>query len=90
MADRKGRARASPRSLVLGIQPLYIVDMTVSFDLSPTQSAELQRRAERLGVSASELARAALCNLLASRDDDFLAAATRVLHKNAELYRRLA
>jgi hypothetical protein len=31
-----------------------------------------------------------LSDLLADRDDDFVAAAERVLLKNAELYRRLA
>jgi hypothetical protein len=35
------------------------------------------------------LARAALSDLLAERDEDFRAAAERVLRKNADLYRRL-
>ena len=64
--------------------------MNVAFELPPAQAEKLQREAERLGISPSELARAALSDLLADRDDDFRAASERVLQKNAELYRRLA
>jgi hypothetical protein len=41
-------------------------------------------------MAPGELARAAVTDLLADRDDDFRAAADRILRKNAELYRRLA
>ena len=64
--------------------------MNVAFELPPSQAEKLNRLAERLGISPSDLARAALNDLLAERDDDFSAAAERVLRKNAELYRRLA
>ena len=64
--------------------------MNVVFELPASQAEKLRREADRLGVSPSELARAALSDLLADRDDDFQAAADRVLRKNAELYRRLA
>jgi Arc/MetJ-type ribon-helix-helix transcriptional regulator len=64
--------------------------MNVAFELPAAQAEKLERAAERLGISPSELARAALSDLLADRDEDFRAAAERVLSKNAELYRRLA
>ena len=64
--------------------------MNVVFELPPAQAERLQREADRLGISPSELARAALSDLLADRDEDFRAASERVLRKNAELYRRLA
>jgi len=50
----------------------------------------LREEAARLGVAPADLARAAVADLLAARDDDFLRAAERVLKKNDELYRRLA
>jgi hypothetical protein len=64
--------------------------MKLTIDLSPTQAELLRHEAERLGVAPEELARAALADLLATRDDEFKAAAERVLRKNEELYRRLA
>ena len=70
--------------------PLYIEGMNVAFDLPAAQAEKLRREAERLGISPSELARAALTDLLADREEDFQTAADRVLRKNAELYRRLA
>ena len=54
------------------------------------QAEKLRQATEQLGVSPSELARAAVTDLLAGRDDDFQQAAERVLRKNADLYRRLA
>lgn len=63
--------------------------MKISFDLPPTQAEKLQQAADRLGISASELARAAVGDLL-NADDAFHQAAERVLEKNRELYRRLA
>ena len=64
--------------------------MKVVFELPPAQAEKLSQEAERLGVPATELARAAVSDLLAVPDDDFRAVATRVLRKNQELYRRLA
>ncbi len=64
--------------------------MKVAFELPVAQAEKLQREAERLGISPSDLARAVLTDLLADRDEDFRTAADRVLLKNAELYRRLA
>ena len=64
--------------------------MKVAFELAPAQAEKLRQEAERLGVAPDELARAALSDLLASRDEDFQAPAQRVLRKNEELYRRPA
>jgi len=62
----------------------------LTIDLSPAQAERLRHEAERLGLAPEDLARAALADLLATRDEDFKAAAERVLQKNEELYRRLA
>jgi hypothetical protein len=45
--------------------------MKVVFELPPAQADRLQREATRLGVAPSELARAALADLLAVHDEDF-------------------
>jgi Arc/MetJ-type ribon-helix-helix transcriptional regulator len=62
----------------------------VTFVLPPAQAEKLREMAERLGVSPSDLARAATTDLLAARDDEFRKAAERVLRENRELYERLA
>lgn len=64
--------------------------MKLAIELSPAQAERLRHEAERLGIAPEDLARAALADLLATRDDDFKAAADRVLRKNGDLYRRLA
>lgn len=69
---------------------LYIEGMNVAFELPDAQAEKLRREAERLGVSPTDLARAALADLLADPDEAFQAASDRVLRKNDELYRRLA
>ena len=64
--------------------------MKLTIDLSSAQAERLRHEAERLGLAPEDLARAALADLLATRDEDFKAVAERVLRKNEELYRRLA
>jgi predicted DNA-binding protein len=64
--------------------------MKLSIDLSPAQADRLRVEAERLGLTPADLARAAIADLLATTEEDFKAAADRVLKKNSELYRRLA
>lgn len=64
--------------------------MKLSIDLSPAQADRLRLEAERLGLTPEDLAKAAIADPLATTDEDFRAAADRVLEKNAELYRRLA
>lgn len=76
--------------LLDGLATRYSTYMKVTIDLSPAQAERLRQEAERLGLTPEDLARAAVANLLATRDDDFEAAAKRVLQKNQELYRRLA
>jgi predicted transcriptional regulator len=64
--------------------------MKLTIDLSPAQADRLRLVAERLGIAPEDLARAAIADLLVAPDDEFQAAAERVLRKNEELYRRLA
>ena len=64
--------------------------MELAIELPAAQAARLREEAARLGVPPADLARAAVADLLAAKDDDFQAAAERVIKKNDELYRRLA
>jgi len=64
--------------------------MTIAFELSDAQAEKLRQLADRLGIPPAELAKAAVAELLATRDEDSRAALERVLQKNAELYKRLA
>ena len=64
--------------------------MTLNLELDERQIQRLQTIANRLNVSVSELAKAAINDLLAKPESDFELAAARVLKKNAELYKRLA
>lgn len=64
--------------------------MALAIDLSDHQAQTLAEAAARLQISQTELAAAAVRDLIAQLADDFNAAAQRVLSKNAELYRRLA
>jgi hypothetical protein len=68
----------------------YTVFVKIAIDLSEPQESQLRERAKALGVAPEELARAAVADLLGQADEDFNAAAGRVMQKNAELYRRLA
>jgi antitoxin FitA len=63
--------------------------MTITIDLRPEQYERLAELARRQGLTAEELARRGVDDLLA-RESAFQAAAGYVLEKNAELYRRLA
>ncbi len=64
--------------------------MQLPVELSEHQIEVLRERAKSLGISAEQLASAAVADLVGQPADDFERAATRVLSKNAELYRRLA
>lgn len=64
--------------------------MSISLTLDDEQSAHLEALARDLGVDARELAKAAVNDLLTRPADDFDRAATFVLEKNRELYRRLS
>ena len=67
-----------------------LIHMNVTFELPPAQAEKLRQTADRLGISPSELARAAVSDSIGERGVDFEHAAERVLRKNAELYRRLS
>lgn len=64
--------------------------MTLNLELDEQRARRLHEAARRLNVSANDLAKAAINDLLAKPDRDFERAASRVLKKNAELYKRLA
>jgi uncharacterized protein YdbL (DUF1318 family) len=64
--------------------------MKIAIELNAAQTERLQEIAESLGVNAEELAQAAVADLVSADAHDFEAAASRVLQKNRELYRRLA
>jgi len=69
---------------------VYASSMQLPVELTDTQLESLRERAKSLGISAEQLASAAVADLVGRPADDFERAATRVLSKNQELYRRLA
>jgi antitoxin FitA len=68
----------------------YPQGMQLPVELSDTQLESLRERAKSLGVSVEQLVSLAVADLLGRPADDFDRAATHVLSKNQELYRRLA
>jgi hypothetical protein len=64
--------------------------MTFSLQLPREAEQRLIEAAKRLNVPVSDLAAAAVRDLLAEPPEEFDAVARRVLEKNRELYRRLA
>jgi hypothetical protein len=64
--------------------------MRLPIELPEPHADKLRGEAQRLGVRPEDLATAAVVDLLNREDDDFEAAASYVLRKNSELYRRLA
>ena len=68
----------------------YSTGMKLALELPPAQAEKLRDEAKRLGLTPEDLARAALADLLGTPDDEFRAAAARILKKNQELYKRLA
>jgi hypothetical protein len=64
--------------------------MAIPVDLTPAQEELLRTEAQRLGVTAEELARLAVEDLLDLPAPDFKAAAEYVVKKNRELYDRLS
>jgi hypothetical protein len=63
--------------------------VVISIELSTEQANRLNEIAQPLGLSGEELARAAVADLLARPAADFETAATYLLEKNKELYKRL-
>jgi predicted transcriptional regulator len=64
--------------------------MPIVLKLDEEQSQRLEQVASELNVDASELAKAAINDLVCRPTDDFARAVNYVLDKNRELYRRLA
>ena len=64
--------------------------MKIAIELNPAQSERLKSIAASLGVDAEALAHAAVADLVSADAADFDSAASRVLHKNSELYHRLS
>lgn len=63
---------------------------TLEVELPDQTATKLQEAAKRLGITPESLAQISVEEMLARFDRDFLAAASYVLNKNAELYRHLA
>ncbi len=63
---------------------------TISISLSGECLDQLRKWAERSGLTPEEFLRHRVEQLLEPPDEQFRRAATYVLQKNAELYRRLA
>jgi len=63
---------------------------TLTLQLDDTKADALREKAQRVGLEPEEFLRAFVDELIAQPDADFDQAATRVLSKNRELYRRLA
>ena len=66
------------------------VDMKITLEINGTRGEQLAELARRLNLGPEEIATAAVEDLLAQPEADFREAATRVLEKNQELYRRLS
>ena len=62
----------------------------ITISLQDEQAQVLRTLASRLGLSAEELARAGLEDLLAQPDEAVSKVFDRVISKNRDLYRRLA
>jgi len=65
-----------------------MADITIS--IPEEKLAKLREKASACGVSAEEIVRAGIDRLFEGPEEDFERAATYVLKKNEELYRRLA
>ena len=63
---------------------------TITISLTEARLAQLRLRAEQAGISAEEFLRLLVERLLDQPDEQFRQAASYVLQKNAEMYRRLA
>ncbi|MBM3126183.1 MAG: ribbon-helix-helix protein, CopG family [Chloroflexi bacterium] len=63
---------------------------TITVELPKERAQKLQELAQTLGVSAEELIRVSVEELLARPEEQFTKAVEHVLRKNSELYKRLA
>ena len=63
---------------------------TITITLSDDRLAKLQEIADRFNIKPEDLARVSIEELLTRPEKSFQRAADYILHKNAELYQRLA
>lgn len=63
---------------------------TITIALPDERLQELQERAVQYRVSPEELVQVSIEDLLSRPDESFRRAVDYVIHKNADLYRRLA
>lgn len=62
----------------------------ITIEIHENRLAQLREVAERFGISAEDLVRVSIEELLSRPDEEFERATNFILNKNAELYRRLA
>jgi hypothetical protein len=62
----------------------------ITVNLSTVEREELNRRAAELGLAPEELFRRSLRQVLSPTKLEFTEALAHTMHKNADLYRRLA
>jgi hypothetical protein len=63
---------------------------TITVELSKERLQELEQLARKFGISAEELVRLSVEDLLTRPDEQFQKSARYVLKKNSELYKRLS
>ena len=63
---------------------------TITIELPKDRAQKLQEMASKFGVSAEELVRVSVEDMLTQPEEQFREAAFYVLKKNTELYKRLA
>ncbi|MBM3277908.1 MAG: DNA-binding protein [Candidatus Handelsmanbacteria bacterium] len=64
--------------------------MDLTLELNDQEALRLQAQAAELGVTPEQLARSVLMDLLVESEEEFRAAAERVISHNHELYKRLS
>lgn len=62
----------------------------ITLDISDDLITEINRKADRLGVSKEELIQFTIGEIIGRPDEDFELALKHVMDKNAELYKRLS
>jgi predicted DNA-binding protein len=62
---------------------------TLTISLSDEEMRRLEVLGKREGLTVEQIVRLGIIDFIDQPDDAFRAAATRVMEKNAELYRRL-
>lgn len=63
---------------------------TLTISLSDEELRRLDALGKREGLTVEQIVRLGIHDLISQPDNAFRAAAKRVIHKNAELYRRLS